>query len=67
MNSTINSDLTSILLPKYANLWVALNSKQTQVIASGKSPKKVLQEANKKKVKEPVVTFVVKDYGFLIP
>lgn len=67
MNSAINTDLTHVLSPKYANKWVALNPKQTRVIASGKSPKAVLEAARKKNVEEPVITLVVKDYGFWIP
>ena len=65
--SLINTDLTRVLSPKYANRWVALNPEQTEVIASAKSPKAVLEAARKKNVKQPVITFVVKNYGFLIP
>lgn len=63
----INTDLTKILSSKYINKWVALDSKQTKVITSGKSPKTVLASARRKNVKRPVVTFVAKGYGFLVP
>ena len=65
--SSINTDLTQVLSPKYANKWVALNSRQTRVVAFGKNPGLVLKKAREKKVRQPVVTFVVKNYGFFVP
>lgn len=64
---TVNTDLTKVLSPKYANKWVALNRAQSKVVASGGSPKEVLDKARSKGLKEPVITFVIKDYGFLVP
>lgn len=64
---SINTDLTRVLSSKYANKWVALNPEQTKIIASGRSPKAVLEAAQKKNIGQPVITLVVKDYGFLIP
>lgn len=64
---TVNTNFTKILSPKYANKWVALDEAQKKVVSYGKSPKDALEKANKNGVKKPVVTFVVRDYGFLVP
>jgi len=63
----INHDLTKVLTPKYAGKWVAMNEQQTKVVASAKSPKEVMEKAKRKGIKRPVITLVVKDYGFLFP
>ncbi|MBI3290306.1 hypothetical protein HYZ78_02830 [Candidatus Microgenomates bacterium] len=64
---SINTNLTKVLSPKYANKWVALDEEQKKVVSYGKSPKEALEKANKDGIKKPVVTFVIKDYGFLVP
>lgn len=63
----INTNLTKILSPQYINKWVALDEEQKKIISYGKSPKEVIEKASEVGVKRPVVTFVVKDYGFLVP
>ena len=64
--SKVNTDLTKVLSKKYANKWVALNTQQTKVVAFSESPGEVLKEALKNGVKNPVITFVIEDYGFLV-
>ena len=54
-------------MKKYANKWVAMNSQQTKVVASASDPGKVLEKARRLGFRKPVITFVVKDYGYLIP
>lgn len=63
----LNTDLTKVLLPKYANKWVAMNSQQTKVVTSNRSPEKVVENVRKKGIDKPVITFVPKDYAGLIP
>lgn len=62
----VNRDLTSVLSPRYANKWIALNPQQTRVVASGNSPDKVLATAKKKRVSKPVITFAWEDYRTLV-
>lgn len=64
--SRVNTDLTKVLSKKYANKWVALNTEQTRIVASSESPGEVLKEALKHGVKNPVITFVIEDYSFLV-
>ena len=54
-------DLSKILKP-YSNEWVALSEDEKRVVASGKTIKETLQEANKKGEKSPIITKVPKDY-----
>lgn len=62
----VNHDLTKVLTPKYANKWVAMNPQQTKVVATGKSPGEVLEKAQKKGIKKPVITYAVEDYGIFV-
>lgn len=55
-------------LKKYSNEWIALEPNNMSVIASGKLPKKVLNESWEKGVNHPVLTRVPKNYGtYILP
>lgn len=58
-------DLSDVL-KKYSNKWLALDENTKKVVASGKSPKEVLDDARKKGVEHPVLTKAPKDYGTYI-
>lgn len=62
----VNTDLAKILTPEYSNKWVALDERQTKIVVVGKKPGEVLEKAKKRGFKNPVVTFVIKDYGSLV-
>ncbi|MEK7521268.1 MAG: DUF5678 domain-containing protein [Patescibacteria group bacterium] len=62
-----NIDFTKILTPNYAGMWVAMDENETHVIAAARTPNEAIEEAKKQGIKNPVVTFVVEDYGNLIP
>ena len=62
MNSPQVKDLSKILEP-YSDEWVALSYNEKTVISSGKNLPKVIEEAQKKGEKRPIVTKVPKDYG----
>lgn len=49
---------TMKLLRKYANKWVALNSKRTQVLAFGQSIDEVLSQLKDLSAEEPILTYV---------
>ncbi len=51
-------DLTKLLKP-YENKWVALTKDEKKVICSGKTAKKVYNEALSKGCKDPVLTKVL--------
>lgn len=61
-----NTDDLSEVLKKYSNKWLALDESTKKVVASGQSPKKVLEDARKKGVEHPVLTKAPKDYGAYI-
>lgn len=63
---TVNINLTSVLRPQYDKLWVALNEQQTKVVAKGKTVQHVATVIEQKKIKNPVLTYVVKDYHALV-
>ena len=46
------------LLKKYENMWVALNQKRTEVLASAHSLEDVLRLAESKTAERPILTFV---------
>ena len=49
------------LYKNYRGLWVALKSDETTVVASGEHLNKVLSEAQRKGLKNPIVTKVPKE------
>lgn len=51
-------DLSKLLKP-YENKWVALTKDEEKVICSGKSAKKVYNEALRKGYEEPILTKVL--------
>ena len=57
----------SELAKKYAGLWVALDPETYAVVSSGDDAEKVLDEANRKGLDEPLVTFVVENYAAFVP
>ena len=46
----------TVLFKKYKGLWVALQNDETTVIASGKTAKETLAEAQKKGFETPILT-----------
>ncbi len=60
-------DLTNLIRP-YAkeNLWIALNTAQDKVIASGKTIKEALDNAKKISNEKPVLMQAVQDYSAYI-
>jgi len=62
----VNKNLTKILSRKYSNKWVALNPQQTKIVGFGGSPVKAISVAQSNGVVNPVLTFVVNDYGALV-
>ena len=46
------------LLKKYSNMWVALNQKRTEVLASADSLDGALRLAQNKSSESPIMTFV---------
>lgn len=57
-------DLTN-LIKSYAkdNLWLALNTAQDKVIATGKTIKEALDNANKISSEKPILMQAVQDYS----
>jgi len=55
-----------LLEKKYADKWVAIESKSGKIVGAGKSAKVAYEQSQKKGVKEPVLTKVPKNYGFYI-
>jgi hypothetical protein len=49
-------------LERYAEQWVALSPKTRKIIASGKTPKQALLEAQKKGESDPILTRVPKRF-----
>jgi len=63
MSKKINYDLTNILRPFIGkNLWVALDSRQTKVLASGENVSEVIKKAKKIYDERPVLMKVKQDY-----
>ncbi len=62
----VNHDLTKVLKPKYHGKWVVLNSEQTKVLIANRSPKKALDEAEKKGYKNGVIMYALNDYRGLV-
>ena len=58
-------DLSKIL-KGYSSKWVALVSDSNKVVATGNSPKVVIEKARRMGVDTPVLTRVPKDYGTYI-
>ena len=58
-------DLSEVL-KKYSNKWLALDENTQKVVASGQTPKQVLDHARRKGVEHPVLTKAPKDYGTYI-
>ena len=56
------NDLSKVL-KKYSNEWIALEPQKMKVVASGKEPKKVLEESRKRGVARPVLTRAPQSYG----
>ena len=46
------------LLKKYGNMWVALNQKRTEVLASAQSLEDALRLAKNKSSESPILTYV---------
>lgn len=63
---TVNINLTTVLRPQYDRLWVALNEQQTKVVAKGKTVQYVVAALERKKIKNPVITYAMKDYHALV-
>lgn len=63
---TANTNLTKVLLPRYNKEWVALNEQQTKVVAKGKTVEEVVAMITRQKIKNPVLTYAVKDYQVLV-
>jgi hypothetical protein len=57
----------SELARKYAGLWVAMDPDTYEVVSSGDNAETVLDEANKKGLDEPLVTFVVENHAAFVP
>lgn len=53
-------------LKNFSSTWVALNPNDNKAVASGKTPKAVIEEAREKGVGNPIVTRVPKNYGAYI-
>lgn len=53
-------------LKNYSSKWVALVSDSNKVVATGNSPKTVIEKARKMGVAAPVLTRVPKEYGTYI-
>jgi len=49
-------------LERYAEQWVALHPKTRKIIASGKTPKQALQEAQEKGEPDPILTRIPKRF-----
>jgi len=63
MSSKSNYDLTNILKPFIGkDLWVALDSKQTKVLASGANVSDVINNVKKFYNERPVLMRVKQDY-----
>lgn len=62
----INTDLTKVLTPKYANKWVAMNAQQTKVLVASRSPKRLLEIIGKKGYQDAVITYAVEDYRVFV-
>jgi hypothetical protein len=60
-------DLTNLIRP-YAkeNLWIALNTEQDKVIATGKTLKEAIYNAKKVSNEKPVLMQAVQDYSAYI-
>ncbi|OGM77333.1 hypothetical protein A2188_01125 [Candidatus Woesebacteria bacterium RIFOXYA1_FULL_43_9] len=50
----------------YSSQWIAIKPETTRVVASGSSPKIVIEKARKIGVNSPVLTRVPEDYGVYI-
>ena len=66
LNMRARPDLVE-LASLYAGLWVALDPADGSVIATGESIKGVLEVAEEKGIKLPLVLHPSKDYGQLAP
>jgi hypothetical protein len=68
MNKLKVIDLTEILKPYLGkDLWVALNSSQTEVIATGKTIKEAFDNAKKISDEKPVLMKTKQDYLSYVP
>jgi hypothetical protein len=68
MNKLKVIDLTKILKPYLGkDLWVALNSSQTEVIATGKTIKEAFDNAKKISDEKPVLMKTKQDYLSYVP
>lgn len=53
-------------LKGYSSKWIALKPQTSKVVATGNSPRSVVDKARKSGVESPVLTRVPKDYGTYI-
>lgn len=59
-------DFTKLFKRTHYNKWVALNPGKTKVVAYGRDPKQVLEQSKQKGVKDPILTFAIRDYSSFV-